>query len=90
MKFSAEQIASMLDGAVEGNPSVEVDSLAKIEEGHSGALSFLSNPKYEEYIYTTQSSVCIVNDTFKPSSKLPASLTLIKVSDAYSCFAKLL
>lgn len=90
MKFSAEQLASMLDGAVEGNPSVEVNSLAKIEEGHSGALSFLSNPKYEEYIYTTLSSVCIVNDTFTPSSKLPESLTLIKVTDAYSCFAKLL
>jgi UDP-3-O-[3-hydroxymyristoyl] glucosamine N-acyltransferase len=90
MKFSAEQIASMLDGAVEGNPSVEVNSLAKIEEGYSGALSFLSNPKYEEFIYTTQSSVCIVNDTFTASSKLPESLTLIKVADAYSCFAKLL
>jgi len=90
MKFSAEQIASMLDGAVEGNPSVEVNALAKIEEGHSGALSFLSNPKYEEFIYTTQSSVCIVNDTFNASSKLPESLTLIKVADAYSSFAKLL
>lgn len=90
MKFSAEQIASMLDGAVEGDPSVEVSTLAKIEEGHSGALSFLSNPKYEEFIYTTQSSICIVNESFKPSSKLPKSLTLIKVEDAYSCFAKLL
>lgn len=90
MKFTAEQIAGMLNGKVEGNPSVEVNSLAKIEEGFSGALSFLSNPKYEEYIYKTASSVCIVNDTFSPSNDLPDTLTLIKVEDAYSCFAKLL
>ncbi|MDX2361132.1 MAG: UDP-3-O-(3-hydroxymyristoyl)glucosamine N-acyltransferase [Crocinitomicaceae bacterium] len=90
MKFSAEQIAGMLDGAIEGNPLVEVSDLAKIEEGRPGALSFLSNPKYEEYIYTTESSVCIVNNTFSPSTALPETLTLIKVEDAYSCFAKLL
>ena len=90
MKFTAEQIAGMLNGKVEGNPSIEVNSLAKIEEGFTGALSFLSNPKYEEYIYKTESSVCIVNDTFSPSNSLPESLTLIKVEDAYSCFAKLL
>ncbi|MCH2230655.1 MAG: UDP-3-O-(3-hydroxymyristoyl)glucosamine N-acyltransferase [Crocinitomicaceae bacterium] len=90
MKFTAEQIAGMLNGKVEGDPSIEVNSLAKIEEGHTGALSFLSNPKYEEYIYNTDSSVCIVNDTFSPSSSLPITLTLIKVDDAYSCFAKLL
>ena len=53
MKFTAEQIAGMLNGKVEGDPSIEVNSLAKIEEGHTGALSFLSNPKYEEYIYNT-------------------------------------
>ncbi len=90
MKFSAEQIAGMLNGTIEGDSSVEVNALAKIEEGFAGALSFLSNPKYEEYIYSTASSVCIVNDTFKPSSDLPSTLTLIKVSDAYACFAKLL
>lgn len=90
MKFSAEQIAGMLNGTIEGDASVEVNALAKIEEGFAGALSFLANPKYEEYIYTTQSSVCIVNDTFKASTKLPKSLTLIRVPDAYACFAKLL
>lgn len=90
MKFSAEQIAGMLNGTVEGNAAVEVNSLAKIEEGFSGALSFLSNPKYEEYIYTTESSVCIVNSTFVASSALPESLTLIRVADAYACFAQLL
>lgn len=90
MKFSAEQIAGMLNGEIEGNPSVEVHTLAKIEEGITGALSFLANPKYEEYIYKTGSSVCIVNDTFKANKELPSTLTLIKVPDAYACFAKLL
>lgn len=90
MKFSAEQIAGMLNGTIEGNPEVEVSTLAKIEEGKPGALSFLSNPKYEEFIYKTDSSICIVNSDFNPSSSLPESLTLIKVEDAYSCFAKLL
>lgn len=90
MKFSAEQIAGMLNGEIEGNPAIEVNTLAKIEEGHLGALSFLANPKYEEYIYKTESSICIVNNTFKASKALPESLTLIKVPDAYACFAKLL
>lgn len=90
MKFSAEQIAGLINGTVIGNPSVEVHSLAKIEEGKSGDLSFLSNPKYEEYIYTTGSSVCIVNNDFNPAKELPGELTLVKVDDAYSCFAKLL
>lgn len=90
MIFIAEQIAGMLNGTVEGNPSAEVNALAKIEEGFSGALSFLSNPKYEDFIYTTKSTICIVNNTFSPSKDLPSTLTLIKVEDAYSCFAKLL
>jgi UDP-3-O-[3-hydroxymyristoyl] glucosamine N-acyltransferase len=67
-----------------------VHTLAKIEEGVSGALSFLANPKYEEHIYTTASSICIVNKTFEPSQPLPETLTLVKVDDAYACFAKLL
>ena len=90
MIFIAEQIAGMINGTVEGNPSAEVSALAKIEEGFSGALSFLSNPKYEDFIYTTKSTICIVNNTFSPSKDLPSTLTLIKVEDAYSCFAKLL
>ena len=90
MEFSAEQIAGILNGEIVGNPQVIVNALAKIEEGHSGALSFLSNPKYEEYIYKTASSVCIVNKTFEPSKTLPETLTLVKVEDAYACFAKLL
>lgn len=90
MEFSAEQIAGILNGEVVGDPQVKVSGLAKIEEGHEGALSFLANSKYEEYIYSTGSSICIVNNSFTPSKDLPASLTLIKVEDAYACFAKLL
>ena len=90
MEFSAEQIAGILGGIVEGNPQATVNGLAKIEEGQPGALSFLSNPKYEEYIYVTLSSICIVNKTFTPIKEIPTTLTLVKVDDAYACFAKLL
>jgi UDP-3-O-[3-hydroxymyristoyl] glucosamine N-acyltransferase len=90
MEFTAEQIAGLLQGEVDGNPSARVNGLAKIEEGNQGSLSFLSNTKYEEFIYTTESSICIVNKTFIPSKALPATLTLIRVDDAYACFAKLL
>lgn len=90
MEFSAEQIAGILHGEVVGDPNALVTGLAKIEEGQPGTLSFLSNPKYEEYIYTTNSSICIVNKTFDPNKPLPETLTLVKVEDAYSCFAKLL
>jgi UDP-3-O-[3-hydroxymyristoyl] glucosamine N-acyltransferase len=90
MEFTAEQIAGLLNGEVVGDSQSTVTGLAKIEEGHSGALSFLANPKYEEYIYTTGSTICIVNKTFHPHKEIPKSLTLIKVDDAYACFAKLL
>lgn len=90
MEFSAEQIAGILSGEVVGNPDVKVNSLSKIEEGKAGTLSFLANPKYEEHIYSTGASVCIVNKTFTPGKPLPETLTLVKVDDAYACFAKLL
>ncbi|MFN5418437.1 MAG: UDP-3-O-(3-hydroxymyristoyl)glucosamine N-acyltransferase [Flavobacteriia bacterium] len=90
MEFSAEQIAGILTGDIVGNPETKVNSLSKIEEGKEGTLSFLSNPKYEEYIYSTGASICIVNKSFEPSKALPKSLTLVKVDDAYACFAKLL
>jgi len=90
MEFSAEQIAELLNGEVVGDTFVKVNTLAKIEEGHLNALSFLANPKYEDYIYTTLSSICIVNSSFEPIKDLPSTLTLIKVEDAYACFAKLL
>jgi UDP-3-O-[3-hydroxymyristoyl] glucosamine N-acyltransferase len=90
MEFTAGQIAEILEGTVEGNSDSKVSGLAKIEEGESGMLSFLSNPTYESYIYATKSSICIVNDGFTPSKPLPSTLTLIRVADAYGCFAKLL
>ncbi|MCE3295862.1 MAG: lpxD [Crocinitomicaceae bacterium] len=90
MEFSAEQIAGILSGEVVGNPGIKVNSLSKIEEGKEGTLSFLANPKYEEHIYTTGASICIVNKSFTPAKELPEGLTLVKVEDAYACFAKLL
>jgi UDP-3-O-[3-hydroxymyristoyl] glucosamine N-acyltransferase len=90
VELSAEQIAGLIQGTVEGDNTVIVSDIARIEEGREKCLSFLSNPKYEEYIYSTGSSVCIVNIDFKPSKPLPSSLTLIRVKDAYACFAKLL
>lgn len=90
MKFSAEQIAGIVNGSILGDPKVEVSALAKIEEGKKGDISFLSNPKYEEFLYSTGASICIVNNSFEPAGQLPETLTLIKVEDAYSCFAQLL
>jgi UDP-3-O-[3-hydroxymyristoyl] glucosamine N-acyltransferase len=88
MKFTAEQIAGILEGEIVGDPNIEVSRLSKIEEGTKGSLTFLSNPKYVNYIYTTQASITIVNDTFVPES--PITTTLIKVADAYKSFSKLL
>jgi len=88
MEFTASTIAGFLKGEIEGNPDTIVNTVAKIEEGHEGALSFLANPKYEHYLYTTLSSIVLVNKTFVPSSKVNA--TLIKVDNAYEAFASLL
>jgi UDP-3-O-[3-hydroxymyristoyl] glucosamine N-acyltransferase len=88
MKFTAQQIAGILEGEVEGNPNAEVSKLSKIEEGTEGSLTFLANPKYNNFIYETKASITIVNATFVPESKL--STTLIKVEDAYKAFSKLL
>lgn len=89
MKFNASQIAMMLQGTLEGN-DVSVGTLSKIEEGKEGSLSFLSNPKYQPFIYTTEASVVIVNEDFHAEQPLPTSLSLIRVKDAYGAFAKLL
>ena len=88
MKFTATQIAGILEGKVEGNPNAEVWNVAKIEEGAPGMISFLANPKYTHYIYETKSSIVIVNDSFEATA--PIQATLIRVPDAYACFAKLL
>ncbi len=90
MEFSAKQIAELLGGQVVGDENVKVHTLARIEEAAAGSLSFLANPKYIDYIYTTGASLVIVADTFSPEKSLPSTLTLIKVADAYASFAKLL
>ena len=88
MQFSAEMIAAGLGGEIVGNKDVTVSEFAKIEEGHKGAISFMANPKYEHYVYTTESSIVIVNRSWEPKGEV--KVTLIKVDDAYGCFAKLL
>lgn len=88
MKFTAEQIAGILEGDIVGNHEVEVSKLSKIEEGTEGSLTFLANPKYKHYIYSTQASITIVNKTFTPEH--PIATTLIKVEDAYKSFSRLL
>jgi UDP-3-O-[3-hydroxymyristoyl] glucosamine N-acyltransferase len=88
MKFTATQIAGILEGEVVGNPNAEVFKLAKIEEGTEGSLTFLANPKYAHYIYTTAATITIVNTSFEPESEIKT--TLIKVEDAYKAFSKLL
>ncbi|MFT6844234.1 MAG: UDP-3-O-[3-hydroxymyristoyl] glucosamine N-acyltransferase [Flavobacteriales bacterium] len=90
MEFSAQQIADLLEGNVLGNSEATVNNLSKIEEGQSGTLSFLANPKYTEYIYTTKATIVIVSKDFKAEQELPSDLTLIKVEDAYKSFGKLL
>ncbi len=88
MKFTAEQIAVALNGVVEGDTNVEVSTLSKIEEGKPGSLSFLANPLYTKFIYTTDASIIIVNKDFKPEQ--PMKATLIRVENAYSAFTALL
>lgn len=88
MKFTAQQIAGILEGNVEGDEEVLVSKLAKIEEGTPGSLTFLSNPKYTSYIYSTKASITIVSKDFVPEQ--PIETTLIRVDDAYKAFSKLL
>ncbi|MFI0426917.1 MAG: UDP-3-O-(3-hydroxymyristoyl)glucosamine N-acyltransferase [Flavobacterium sp.] len=88
MKFTAAQIAGILEGEVVGNPNAEVYKLSKIEEGTEGSLTFLANPKYINFIYSTKATVTIVSNTFEPEQEI--TTTLIKVEDAYKSFSKLL
>jgi UDP-3-O-[3-hydroxymyristoyl] glucosamine N-acyltransferase len=88
MKFTAGQIAGILDGVVFGNPDAEVYKLAKIEEGTEGSLTFLANIKYSNYLYSTNATIVIVNKSYELENEVKA--TLIKVDDAYSSFSKLL
>ncbi len=88
MQFTAQQIADFLKGTIVGDPNISVGTFAKIEDGKAEALSFLSNPKYEHYIYTTQSSIVLVNNSFEPTKSISA--TLIRVPDAYQALAMLM
>lgn len=88
MKFTAAQIAAMVNGTVEGNPETAVGSFGKIEQAQLGDLAFLANPKYEEYLYTTQASVVLLNKSLE--LKKPIAACIIRVEDAYSAFAILL
>jgi UDP-3-O-[3-hydroxymyristoyl] glucosamine N-acyltransferase len=88
MEFTAQQIADFLGGEVEGNASIKVSDFSKIEEGKPGTLSFLSNPKYSQFIYDSQASIILVNKDFQPEREVPS--TLIRVDDAYQSLARLL
>ncbi|MFC7357261.1 UDP-3-O-(3-hydroxymyristoyl)glucosamine N-acyltransferase [Jejudonia soesokkakensis] len=88
MKFTAAQIAGILEGEVDGDETVAVSKLAKIEEGTKGSLTFLANPKYTHYIYNTKASITIVNSDF--TAENPITTTLIRVENAYEAFSKLL
>ena len=88
MQFTAQQIALLVSGTIQGNPDTTVTSFGKIEEAVAGQLSFLANPKYEEYLYTTKASLVIVNENLQLQKNITA--TLVRVKDAYSAFATLL
>jgi len=88
LKFTASQIAGILEGEIVGNPEIAVNKLSKIEEGEKGSLTFLSNSKYTPFIYTTKASITIVNKDFVPEQEI--STTLIKVDDPYLSFSKVL
>ncbi|MDB5273915.1 MAG: lpxD [Chitinophagaceae bacterium] len=88
MEFTVEQIAQVIGGKIQGDASIKISKLAKIQEGDSNSLAFLSNPKYENYIYTTRAGAVIVKNDFIPKSEVKAAL--IFVEDPYTCFTALL
>ena len=88
MEFTVNQIAAMLGGEVKGNGNEKINMLAKIQDAKKGQIAFLSNPKYEQYIYTTQATAVIVKKDFVPRKEISA--TLILVDDPYTSFTRLL
>jgi UDP-3-O-[3-hydroxymyristoyl] glucosamine N-acyltransferase len=88
MQFTAAQISILLNGKLEGSADATVSSFGKIEEAHAGQLTFLANPKYEEFLYSTNASIAIINDTYE--LREPVKPTLVRVQDAYTGFAQLL
>lgn len=88
MEFKAKEIAEILNGTVDGNPEATVTTFARIESGKPGSISFFANPKYEQYVYTSQADIIIVNRSFEPKEKVSA--TMVRVDDAYAAVASLL
>lgn len=88
MQFPAAQIALIVSGRIEGDPTAAVSSFGKIEEAKEGQLTFFANPKYEDFLYSTRASIIIINDAYE--LKQPVTATLIRVPDAYTAFATLL
>jgi UDP-3-O-[3-hydroxymyristoyl] glucosamine N-acyltransferase len=88
MEFSAQQVADILRGQIEGDATVKISKLSKIEEGVPGSISFLANPKYTQYIYHTKASLVIVNKDLVLTG--PVAATLIRVDSAETAFSKLL
>lgn len=88
MRFTANELAKVLKGTVDGNPDATAMSFAKIEHGKPGKLCFFANPKYEQYVYSCQASILLVNKDFEP--KEPVTATMVRVDDAYTAIAELL
>ncbi len=90
MQFTAAQIAELLHGEVDGDPQVMVNDLAKIEDAKAGTLTFLANPRYTEFVYTTKATIVIIDSGFTATQAIPKGLTLIRVADARLAFTQLL
>src|SRR6201994_2800226 len=88
MQFTAQQIGALLKGTIEGDETAAVDRLAKIEEAEAGSLSFLANPKYEQYLYSTNASIVIINNDQQLTG--PVKATLLRVENAYAAISVLL
>ena len=88
MEFTAEMIAGFLGGDILGDKNASVHTVSSIEEGKAGSLAYLTNPKYEPFLYTTGASIVLVDRSFEPAQ--PVAATLIKVDDAAACVVKLL
>src|SRR5678815_5766866 len=88
MEFTINQIAAMLRGEVQGNGNEKINMLGKIQDAKKGQIAFLANPKYEQFIYTTQATAVIVKRDFIPRKEISA--TLILVDDPYTSFTRLL
>ncbi|MCE3227679.1 MAG: UDP-3-O-(3-hydroxymyristoyl)glucosamine N-acyltransferase [Bacteroidetes bacterium] len=90
MEFSAQQIAQILNGTVEGDKDAKINNISKIEEGAPGTMAFLANPKYNNYIYTTDATIVLVNNSFVLDKAVKSTCTLVRVENAYESFAKLM